>query len=103
MRRRRQMNVFISWSGDRSKKLASALSELLPKALSNLNVWMSDDIEAGTPWGEELNRKLETSNFGVLCLTPENSNAPWLLFEAGALAKAVSGSRVVPYRLGLGS
>jgi hypothetical protein len=39
----------------------------------------------------------------VLCLTPENLNAPWLLFEAGSLAKSVSQSQVVPYCLGLRS
>lgn len=96
------MNVFISWSGDRSKILAKELSQLLPELVPTLNVWMSEqDIDAGSRWGEELNRKLETSNFGVLCLTQENLSAPWLLFEAGSLAKSVSQSKVVPYRLGL--
>lgn len=67
-------------------------------------MWMSQrDIEAGLLWSEKLNRTLESSDFGVLCLTPENLNAPWLLFEAGSLAKGTSRSRVVPYRLGLKS
>jgi hypothetical protein len=61
------------------------------------------DIEAGSRWGDKLNRTLESSDFGVLCLTPENLNAPWLLFEAGSLAKSVSQSKVAPYRLGLRS
>ena len=96
------MNVFISWSGDRSKELAKALSELLPDVIQSLKVWMSEqDIMPGSRWAEALNQKLETCNFGVLCLTPENLNAPWLLFEAGSLAKSVSGSKVVPYYLGL--
>jgi hypothetical protein len=59
------------------------------------------DISAGSRWAEELHQQLESSNFGVLCLTPENINAPWLLFEAGSLAKSVSGARVVPYRFRL--
>jgi DNA-binding XRE family transcriptional regulator len=38
--------------------------------------------------------------FGVICLTPENTSSPWVLFEAGALSKTVSESRVVPYLFG---
>ena len=98
------MNVFISWSGDRSNKLANALLQFLSGAFPSLKVWMSEQyIQAGERWGEELSRTLERSDFGVLCLTPENLNAPWLLFEAGSLAKSVARSKVVPYRLGLRS
>src|SRR5262245_4246481 len=96
------MNVFLSWSGDRSKRLASVLSDFLQDAIQNVTVWMSDqNIGAGSRWSDELNKKLEDSDFGVLCLTPENLSAPWLLFEAGSLAKSVSGSKVVPYCLGV--
>src|SRR4030095_4547070 len=95
------MNVFISWSGDRSRRLAKALSPLLSGAIPDLRVWMSDALEPGTAWLQELNEKLEESDVGVLCLTPENMDAAWLLFEAGALAKKFSKSRVVPYNLGV--
>jgi hypothetical protein len=40
-------------------------------------------------------------NFGIICLTPENLGSSWLLYEAGALSKAVEGSSVVPYLLDL--
>jgi len=64
--------------------------------------WMSDrDIEAGQRWNEEISARLMETDFGIICLTPENINAPWLLFEAGALAKAINKSaRVVPVLLG---
>jgi hypothetical protein len=39
--------------------------------------------------------------YGLLCVTAENVNAPWLLFEAGALSKYVNDSRVVPIILDL--
>ena len=83
--------VFIGWSGDRSKKLAVALRESLKNVFEDLDVWMSEsEIEVGSLWIEKLNRALNSSSFGVLCLTPENLNAPWLLFEAGSLAKGAS-------------
>jgi len=96
------MEVFISWSGHRSEMVAKALAELLPDAIQDSKAWMSEhDIAAGARWGQELHRQLESSTFGILCLTPENIGAPWLLFEAGSLAKSLSDPRVVPYRLNL--
>lgn len=63
---------------------------------------MSDrDIDAGQRWNDELSARLRETNFGIICLTPENITAPWLLFEAGALAKAVDSARVVPVLVGL--
>ena len=98
------MKVVISWSGDRSNKLAKALERFLSGIFPGIKMWISDqDIEPGLRWSEELSRILESSDFGVLCITPENMNAPWLLFEAGSIAKSVSQSSVVPYRLGVSS
>lgn len=96
------MKVFLSWSGDRSRAVAAALHTLLPDMLQDVSTWMSEhDINAGARWSETLNAQLELSNFGILCLTPENLNAPWLLYEAGSIAKSVTDSRVVPYLLDL--
>ena len=96
------MEVFISWSGERSRLLAKALAELLPDVIQDTKAWMSDhDIGAGSRWISELDERLENCNFGILCLTPENLNASWLLFEAGSLAKSVSLARVIPYRMSL--
>ncbi len=55
----------------------------------------------GTRWGAELAHELDLSNFGVVCLTRENVNAPWLNFEAGSLAKSVERGRVSPLLIGL--
>ncbi len=96
------MNLFISWSGERSRLLATVLAELLPDILQDVKAWMSEhDINPGSRWGQELNQQLDASNFGILCLTPENIHSPWLLFEAGSIGKSVSEARVIPYRLGL--
>jgi hypothetical protein len=92
------MKIFISWSGQRSKLVAEALAEWLPDVFQNLKTWISDhNIAAGSQWSAELNRALHECGFGILCLTPENQRAPWLLFEAGSIAKALQTARVIPY------
>ncbi len=94
------MKIFISWSGDRSKIVAAALKSWLGDVFIDVQTWMSDhDINAGSRWSNDLDNELESTNFGILCLTPENLSSAWLLFEAGSLAKIVKNSRVVPYRL----
>jgi len=96
------MKVFISWSGERSQALASALRDWLPLVLHYINPWLSEaDVAAGDRWAQEVAKELEASNYGIICVTPENVGAPWVLFEAGALAKSMQGSRVVPLLYGL--
>lgn len=53
----------------------------------------------GSRWFAQLSDELEQINFGIICVTPDNLNAPWLLFEAGALSKSVGHSRVTPLLL----
>jgi hypothetical protein len=48
---------------------------------------MSSEMEKGRKWSPEISDRLGETRFGLLCLTRENLNAPWLLFEAGALSK----------------
>src|SRR5687768_76505 len=96
------MQIFISWSGARSRVAAEALRKWLPGVLQSVEPWVSGaDIEAGARWHQALSVRLSECNFGVICLTPENLQSAWLLYEAGALSKVVDGSSVVPYLLGL--
>jgi hypothetical protein len=90
-----QMMIFISWSGARSAHIAKALKECLSDIFPSeyLEIWLSEEIEAGKRWSEEISKKLEEANFGILCLTLENFNQPWILFEAGAISKVVSKGR----------
>ncbi len=89
------MRVFISWSGDRSKAIAEALYHWLPTIIQSLETWMSEhDIDKGTRSIPAISKNLGETQFGIICLTPENLNAPWLLFEAGALSKSQEDARV---------
>ncbi|MCJ7646408.1 TIR domain-containing protein [bacterium] len=81
------MLVFISWSGSKSKALAESLKTWLGQVIQAVDPWLSADIEKGVRWNPELSEKLENSRIGIICLTRENLNSKWILFEAGALSK----------------
>lgn len=87
--------VFISWSGDLSKQLAEAIRNWIPSVLQFVKPYFTpDDIEKGAKWGSDISRELESSDIGLLCLTPDNTEKPWILFEAGALSKNFNASHV---------
>lgn len=91
------MEPFISWSGTRSKEFAQAIHDWLPKVIQCLKPWMSSsDIEKGDKWLSELSDKLKKINFGLICITNENINEPWILFESGAMSSAIGKSHVCP-------
>jgi hypothetical protein len=91
------MKVFISWSGSVSHEVALALREWLPSVIQSIDPYVSsEDTDKGARWGVEIGKELEASDFGILCVTPGNSEAPWIQFEAGALSKSLDRSRVVP-------
>ncbi len=96
-----QHNTFISWSGERSRHVAKALRDWLPMVLQATKPFMSKkDIDKGSRWHVELAKALEVTKVGIICLTPENLSASWLLFEAGALSKTLDrGTRVCTYLL----
>jgi len=91
------MRVFLSWSGERSRVVAEALRDWLPSVIQTIKPWMSShDIDAGSRWSDRVGAELQKSDFGILCVTPENVEAPWLLFEAGALSRTLDVSKVCP-------
>ncbi|MEZ4911098.1 MAG: TIR domain-containing protein [Saprospiraceae bacterium] len=81
------MNIFISWSGERSNKIAKLLYDYFSQNLQKTNPWLSSHIEKGKKWSSEITSELYRSNFGLIILTPENLDSHWILFEAGALSK----------------
>ncbi|CAC9976768.1 hypothetical protein [Flavobacterium panici] len=53
------MKVFISWSGERSKKVAELLDDWLQCVIQAVNPWMSSkDIDRGALWFTEINDQL---------------------------------------------
>ena len=94
------MDVFLSWSGNRSRIAAREFRKWIRHVINAVQPWMSqDDLDAGTRWSPEIAARLAKSNFGVIFVTHANIDAPWLVFEAGAIAKTVDDSHVCPYLL----
>lgn len=91
------MKVFLSWSGNISKEIAEELNKWIPTVLQSVKPYFSpSDIEKGAKWDSEITNNLNESSMGIICVTAENTNKPWILFEAGALSNKLEKSRVCP-------
>jgi hypothetical protein len=96
------MNIFVSWSGERSHQVAKLLNTWIQCVLQSVNPWLSSkDIDKGSLWFTEINNQLSTCQNGIICLTKSNLSKPWILFEAGALAKGLSSNRVYTFLIDL--
>ncbi len=96
------MKIFLSWSGDRSRQVADLLDDWLQCVLQAVNPWMSSkNIDRGALWFSEISNQLADTSVGIICLTKENKNKPWILFESGALAKGISSNRVCTFLIDL--
>ncbi len=95
---RKNMKVFISWSGPTSLKVAQIFREWLPSVIQSIEPYVSsEDIDKGARWSTDIATELADSTFGILCVTKDNLEAPWLSFEAGALSKTMEKSFVTPF------
>ena len=89
------MKIFISWGGSKSKAIAEVLRDWIKLVLQAMRPWMSTrDIDRGAIWLTEIMDQLKDTEVGIVCLTQENKNRPWVLFEAGALVKGLTSNRV---------
>jgi len=96
------MKVFISWSGNNSKKLGETLRDWLPSVLQVVKPYFTpSDTEKGTRWNSEIAKELESSEVGILCVTRDNLHSDWVMFEAGALSKSIDKAHVCPVLFGI--
>lgn len=96
------MKIFISWSGERSKKVAELLDDWIQCIIQAVTPWMSSkDIDRGALWFTEISDQLANTSVGIICLTKQNKNKPWILFESGALAKGLTSNRVCTFLIDL--
>lgn len=92
------MKVFLSWSGELSHRVACAFRDWLPSVLQSVSPYVSsEDIDKGARWSTDISKELERSAYGIIVVTHEDIDAPWVNFEAGALSKTVEKSKVSPF------
>lgn len=97
----KQRVLFVSWSGERSWKIAEIFSAWLKTVFKEIEVFFSsEDIDAGKRWSKELAQKLEDCEAGIFIYTEQNLDSLWMAFEAGALSKKVETGRVIPILFG---
>ncbi|MDF9907660.1 UNVERIFIED_ORG: hypothetical protein OKW15_005616 [Pseudomonas reinekei] len=96
------MKVFISWSGSRSQAVAELMNDWIKCVLQASNPWISTrGIDKGSIWFSEISDQLKDTAAGIVCLTQENKDKPWILFETGALAKGLNTNRVCTFLIDL--
>lgn len=96
------MQIFISWSGEKSKQIGEAFRHWLPEVIQSVRPYFTpDDVAKGQRWAADIAESLHSSQFGLFCLTAENLTAPWLLFEAGAVSKDSGNGKVCPLLFGV--
>lgn len=94
--------VFISWSGKLSQKIGEEFCNWLPSVLQTISTYFTpNDVEKGSKWNSEISKQLEESIIGIICLTKENLEKPWIMFEAGALSKQLEISKVCTVLFGI--
>jgi hypothetical protein len=89
------MKVFVSWSGDISLRIGTIISEWFPLINQHVAPFLSKELEKGTRWLTSITTELASCNFGLICLTQDNLEAPWIHFEAGALSKVFHQSGLI--------
>jgi hypothetical protein len=101
--KRAAMRVFISWSGDLSKKLAEAFRKWLPSTLQYVKPYFTPaDIEKGARWATDISKELKGSTVCIIVLTRENFNSNWIMFEAGAISTTIDDrARICPIVFGI--
>ena len=95
------MAIFICWSGDESKQFAEDTRSFLNQVLPGVTFFLSSDIEKGDLWFNALTSNLHEAKAGVVCLTPQNLESPWMHFEVGALFSRREQQRIFVYTHGV--
>lgn len=85
----REKQIFIGWSGVKSKTIADSLIELIINIFKqDVKTWASfKDLDFGVPWFDDLKKGIENSKLGgIFCLTKENLKEPYIHWEAGQIS-----------------
>lgn len=92
------MKVFISYSGTKSAKMAEVASRFLEQLLPDVTFFRSaSDIALGSHWLQQVEQVYSGADVALVCITRDNIEKPWLLYEIGALS--ANNVRIIPFLL----
>lgn len=86
--------VFLSWSGERSKKMGIFLKDWLESIFPSTEIFFSEDIAKGSRGLDAISNALNECNIGIFLITPENKSNQWINYEAGAISKNIANSHI---------
>lgn len=76
---------------------------MAPSNCERFQPWFSSSAEKGSRWRFQVAARLAKARAGIICLTPSALTAPWVLFEAGAIAKSRDKTHACTLLIGLKS
>ena len=83
------MTVFLSWSGEQSRRLAEGLDHLMGEL--GLQSWVSSTkLQPGDHWSKEILEALERCETCIACVTAASRQSGWMHFEAGATKRRIA-------------
>lgn len=90
--------LYLCWSKGLGRLIAGEFRSWIK---ANMGTWVQPffselDIEGGELWSERIMGELARTRRGIVFVTREMADAPFVMFEAGALAKEFKQARVVP-------
>ena len=93
-----RIKIFLSWSGDKSKKLANVFKTYVADILPKADFYFSpDDLKGGEKWRQSIEEGLNNNTYGIIFLTPSNLTSKWIYFEAGAISKSTKQAKILPF------
>lgn len=96
------MKIFIGWAGETGHAIATVLGDWIPSVIQAVETYVPPEdtrTEAGRM--STALKEATQSSFGILCVAPGDTKAPWMNFEAGVLSQHLDVSRVIPLLVGV--
>ena len=96
------MKVFLSWSKDMSRSVATAFASWLPGVIQECaDPFISTETTKGDPWFATITDEMKMAKVGIVFITQENAVEPWVNFESGALFANFGKQRLCPVLIGV--
>ncbi len=89
-------NVFMSWDGPLSRKIAGIFREYLPKIVPGANPYVPLETKKGKQWLNETSKRMARSACALVFLTKDTAENPRIHFEAGSIYKGSRDNKILP-------